>query len=651
MKTFFCRAWLALVCCGSAAAVDLPAPTVPAQREAVSVAPLALTVKFAVDRLKTTILPGDELGHVSSGMFCSGRQPIRATEEVVKNTGAFETSIATQQLKKLGYPMASVGTASAYSSDVAAAPDFRLGGIIREVKFETCRTGDESEGWFYIKIDWALYAEREQKVVFQLTTEGLATSPKKIADLSRRAILSSVDNFLGAPGFLAAVKPDAAALLAAGAASAPAAAAPATKPGEAKPPNVAVLDPIKVHGENLSVKLGVDPVKIGLLQGDELGNASYGGFCINAQPLSVGENFLKNYGNFVATVVQQSLKKNGYPLANQSKTSAFDTEQAAAADFRVGGVLRELRMEVCHGTNASEGWIYAKIDWALYSEKAKRVVFQRTTEGLMFSKDKIPDLGNRALTVAVENFLAAPEVLAALKAPAAATAVAQAAAPSAAAASAAGTAASAPASTAVAGAGATASLQLAGGTAAPGGAQKNQARLRAAVVTLETARGSGSGFYIDRAGYLLTNFHVVSGSKFVKVKLLNGDKLVAEVLKVSERDDIALLKSVPVDFDPLAVRPDALEVGDEVFAIGTPLGVLTSTMTRGVLSADRVSQGVHELQSDAAVTFGSSGGPLLDGEGRVIGITKSGLRGEKGFNFFIPVLDALKALDIGIGKR
>ena len=71
---------------------------------------------------------------------------------------------------------------------MASAPDFRLGGIIREVKFETCRTGDESEGWFYIKIDWALYSEREQKVVFQLTTEGLATSPKKIADLSRRGL-------------------------------------------------------------------------------------------------------------------------------------------------------------------------------------------------------------------------------------------------------------------------------------------------------------------------------------------------------------------------------------------------------------------------------------------------------------------------------
>jgi S1-C subfamily serine protease len=305
----------------------------------------------------------------------------------------------------------------------------------------------------------------------------------------------------------------------------------------------------------------------------------------------------------------------------------------------VGGIVKELRMALCQTGNNAEGWIYAKIDWALYSEKAKRVVYAQTTEGLVKSNDKIPDMPTKAITASVENLLAAPEFLAALQAPQAAAAEASAASTAAVAA-----APAVPADTSGR------SLQLVGGKALPGGAQKNQAKLRAAVVTLETANGSGSGFYIDREGYLLTDFHVVKGAKFVKVKMANGDKLVAQVVQVSERDDVALLKSVAVDFEPLALRPDALDVGEEVYAIGTPLGVLTSTMTRGVLSADRVSQGVHELQSDAAVTFGSSGGPLLDADGRVIGLTKSGLRGEKGFNFFIPVQDALRALDVAIKK-
>ncbi|WP_163190551.1 S1C family serine protease, partial [Citrobacter youngae] len=71
-------------------------------------------------------------------------------------------------------------------------------------------------------------------------------------------------------------------------------------------------------------------------------------------------------------------------------------------------------------------------------------------------------------------------------------------------------------------------------------------------------------------------------------------------------------------------------------------------MTRGVLSADRVMQGRRVLQSDAAVTFGSCGGPLLDADGRVIAITQGGMESGKGFNFFIPIEDALKALQLSV---
>lgn len=637
--------WLCLAVWSVASAVDLPPPKVQ-QQVPLPVTELGITAKLAVDRIKSSLLPGDDLGHTSFGMFCINAQPLKVSEEFAKNYGAFETSVATQMLKKYGYPLANLGSSNAYNTDVAAAPDFRLGGIVKEIKVETCRTGNDAEGWIYLRIDWALYSEKEQKVVFQQTTEGLASSDKKIPDLSRLAVASSVDNFLAAPEFLSAIKPDAAtALTASVAGTGDAKAASRVKGGKVAsaagepmaPPTVPQRTPIKANDQNLTVKLGVDPVKIAMLPGDELGHSAAGAFCINAQPLTVGEGFIKNYGGFVGSVVTQSLKKNGYPLASLGKTSAFDTEQGATPDFRVGGILKDLRMEVCQSGNNAEGWIYTKIDWALYSEQAQRVVFQQVTEGLAKSGDKIPDLPNKAITASVENFLASPEFLAALQAPPPVR-------PSAPAASAAAT----PVPMVDTGGRA---LQLVGGNTLAGGAQKNQAKLRAAVVTLETAGGSGSGFYIDREGYLLTDFHVIKGAKFVKVKLPNGDKLVAQVVKVSERDDVALLKSAAVEFEPLAVRPDVLDVGEEVYAIGTPLGVLTSTMTRGVLSADRVSQGVHELQSDAAVTFGSSGGPLLDADGRVIGLTKSGLRGEKGFNFFIPVQDALRALDVAIRKK
>lgn len=627
----------------AAAAEDVPPPRVPPQRVPVAVGDLGVTARLAVDRIKSTLLPGDELGHTSFGVFCINAQPLRVGEEFAKNFGAYETSVATQLLKKYGYPLATLGTSTAFATDVAAAPDFRLGGIVKELKVETCSTGNDTEGWIYLKVDWALYSEKEQKVVFQQTTEGLAVSDKKVSDLRRQAIVSTVENFIAAPEFLAAIKPGAVPPVAAasgadegkGIKKDSKKAAPAS--GDVPAPVVAIKAPIQAGHQDLKVKLAVDTVKVAMLPGDELGHSSFGAFCSGVQPMTAGDGFMKNYGGFVSTVVAQTLKKNGYPLVGLGKTSAFDTEQNVAPDFRVGGILKELRMEVCQTGNNAEGWIYAKIDWALYSEKAKRVVFSQTTEGLVKSNDKIPDMPTKAITVSVENLLAAPEFLAALQAPQ--EAAAEAPAPGA-------MSAAAPVTPEAGGH----SLEITGAKPLPGGAQKNQAKLRAAVVTLETANGSGSGFYIDREGYLLTDFHVIDGAKFVKVKMANGDKLVAQVVKVSERDDVALLKSVSVDFDPLAIRPDVLDVGEEVYAIGTPLGVLTSTMTRGVLSADRSIQGVHVLQSDAAITFGSSGGPLLDAEGRVIGLSKSVSKVAQGFNLFIPIQDALRVLGVSIKK-
>ncbi|MCY4754546.1 S1C family serine protease [Pelomonas aquatica] len=400
------------------------------------------------------------------------------------------------------------------------------------------------------------------------------------------------------------------------------------------PPGVAQKQAIGAQGADLKVTLSVDKLKISMLQGDDMGGNSFGWFCINRQPLTVNENYIKNYGAFMTSVATQELKRLGYPLAGKGQSNAFDVDVAAAPDFRIGGILTEAKHELCWLNSSAEGWIYYKIDWALFSEKQQKVVYQATTEGLAASKDKVPDLPKRAIISSLSNFLAAPAILDALKA------TPDAAAPAAPASA---------ASAAVADAATAAALTLKGVPAAGGGALKNQAQLRNAVVTLETAAGSGSGFFIDKAGHLLTNAHVVKGSKYARIKLQNGDKAVAEVVKVNEQADVALLKTALTDGDALAIRGGvALDVGSDVYAIGSPLGVLNNSMTRGVLSADRMLQGRRVLQSDAAVTFGSSGGPLLDGDGRVIAITQGSVEAGKGFNFFIPIEEALKALQLAV---
>lgn len=403
------------------------------------------------------------------------------------------------------------------------------------------------------------------------------------------------------------------------------------------PPQVAQASAPSAKDQDLKVTLAVVPLKIGMLQGDDMGHTASGWLCGDRKPMAANDTALKALGQMINVLVTQELRRLGYPLAGLGKANAFDTDLSAAPDFRIGGILKDARFEVCNQppNGGSEGWIYFKIDWALYSERQQKVVFQLQTEGLAQSKDKVPDLPKRAVLSNFANFLAAPEFLQALKAGAAS-------APAAAA------SAGMPEASVATAAPASASLTLKAGIAPSGGAQKNQAKLRAAVVQLETAEGKGSGFYVGKDGYLLTNAHVVKGAKYVKVRMDNGDKLVAEVVKVHEQVDVALLKSPAVEVEPLALRSSNLDVGEEVYAIGSPLGVLTNSMTRGVLSADRSIQGRRVLQSDAAVTFGSSGGPLLDTDGRVIAITRGGLPANAGFNFFIPIQDALKAMDLAV---
>jgi len=160
--------------------------------------------------------------------------------------------------------------------------------------------------------------------------------------------------------------------------------------------------------------------------------------------------------------------------------------------------------------------------------------------------------------------------------------------------------------------------------------------------------GSGSGFLISKEGYVLTNQHVVGDAKSVKLKWANGEETLGDVVRSDSRRDVALIKTDSNGRLPLALRAGATQLGESVFAIGTPLDdQLQNTLTKGIVSANRVYGGQPFIQSDVAVTHGNSGGPLLDEKGRVLGLTVSGRAPDGapvGLNFFIPIDDALRAL-------
>jgi len=178
--------------------------------------------------------------------------------------------------------------------------------------------------------------------------------------------------------------------------------------------------------------------------------------------------------------------------------------------------------------------------------------------------------------------------------------------------------------------------------------------LQAAVVTVKIDGAHGSGFFISRDGYLLTNQHVVVENKFVTVKLTTGRELPGEVLRSNKARDIALVKVNESGMTALPLRLDLPEVASEVYAVGTPkFEQYSTTITKGIVSAYRREDDLTLLQSDTAIHPGNSGGPMVDRFGNVVAVSVSGIAISgvlTSINFFIPIADALKFLAVELVK-
>jgi len=170
------------------------------------------------------------------------------------------------------------------------------------------------------------------------------------------------------------------------------------------------------------------------------------------------------------------------------------------------------------------------------------------------------------------------------------------------------------------------------------------------VVTIYAGDGHGSGFFISKKGYLLTNEHVVREANFVKVQLATGREILGDVIKVNSKRDVALIKVEESKVMALPIKNGELNIGNEVYAIGSPLAEdLKTSVSKGIISAYRVRDNLKYIQSDVTILPGSSGGPLLDENGNVVGVSVSNiifLGTPSGINFFIPIQDALFALNI-----
>jgi S1-C subfamily serine protease len=328
-------------------------------------------------------------------------------------------------------------------------------------------------------------------------------------------------------------------------------------------------------------------------------------------------------------VFREEMQAGGFK-SGRDPTNLF--EEQTGSDLQVGALITDLRMKTCLVSNIATstytGTAVMDVEWQVYSVSQGRILARITThggfqykhvdKGIVLSDEQDPFPIVRGVFADNVHRLMADEGFRAI-----------------ATSSASSTTGSSP-------------LPPAMTLAAVGGPTPINEAVRS-VVSIFAGDGMGSGVLISPDGYILTNHHVAGSSGQVRIRWADGTETVGDVLRADPRRDVALVRTT-AKAPPLAIRRAPTTLGEAVFAVGTPLRTeFANTLTRGVISGERRIEGLSYLQSDVAIDHGNSGGPLLDEQGRIVALTVSRFEPDgvgHGINFFIPIDEALKALNL-----
>jgi S1-C subfamily serine protease len=330
-----------------------------------------------------------------------------------------------------------------------------------------------------------------------------------------------------------------------------------------------------------------------------------------------------------AAAFKSELERGGYKVVTPGEDNLFGQE-SGATDLQVAAVITDMQIDGCMSHSGEiRGSGVMKVDWQIYSPIKKQVVARASTSANAKLENSeaggVQRLVSETFTANIRELISSADFRKAMSAPKALT-------------------------KGFVMPGQQSKIVLAGSLNI---AKRQIADATGSVVTILTGSGSGSGFLISTDGYVLTDAHVVGDEKNVRVRWPDGLEALATVERVSEKRDVAVLKTNPRDRVPLALRRGPVTLGQRVYAIGSPGGrKFESTVSSGVISSDRVFDGLRYIQSDTTVSHGSSGGPLLDENGAVIGLTELGLpnagptgeEGPAGLNLFTPIGDAMDFL-------
>lgn len=391
--------------------------------------------------------------------------------------------------------------------------------------------------------------------------------------------------------------------------------------------------PVLTASEN-APKLKFQTIALGVASGTVIGKRTYGLTCLREFDTIKTTGTVAVDKRAFGTAFRAEFEAANYKVVGDDV--ALFNEQQNEARYLVGAVVQNFKLEACYqfptlNTNAKATADLA-VEWQFYDPQERKVVFRASTVGSARSSAS-QDGENQAVTLAfgdaLRTLLTTKELhdfLNPVALPPAAVGIAQPAAPL---------------------------FQLKSIPASTARFQDRATDIRAHVATIFSNAGSGSGFFIND-GYLVTNNHVIDGSKFVKVRLITGREVVGEVVATNAHRDVALIKTEVIGLKGLPVRKTEAVIGAQVFVVGSPLGPDNEgTVTSGIISTYRFENEQRVIQSDAAVSVGNSGGPMMDDTGNVLGITVYGRADPRGqsLNFFIPITDALDKLGVALAAN
>lgn len=332
-----------------------------------------------------------------------------------------------------------------------------------------------------------------------------------------------------------------------------------------------------------------------------------------------------NSGNINGTIINE-INKAGYNLTDSTYTEVNSRLTLKALLLKMDLVLCHKKRNDPNPKNDS----YIQVKWELYDKLLRENVYSGTSEGSSINPDHKSEnktefqAVNSAIAIATTNLLADPQFVAHVN-----TAVPP-----------------KPVLTNFD------SLSIELSYANHKSSFREQlTSLQNSTTTVRNSEGHGSGVVISSDGHILTNAHVV-GKDSELIVIYNNHEYIAKVVRQEPVRDIALLKiDAPSKLATSNISKDIPEVGDKLFAIGSPLSeALSHTVTSGILSANRTMYGLDYYQTDTSINPGNSGGPVYNEAGELIAISVSGVFSSAGagvgINYLIPINDAFNALSI-----